>query len=81
MAPVDLLVEHVRAARALLKWTQEELASRAGVAVATVSFWETERVKPSEETKILVLQAFEQAGIEFYNGGQPGVRLMRNRET
>ena len=81
MAPVDLLVEPVRAARALLKWTQEELASRAGVAVATVSFWETERVKPSEETKILVLQAFEQAGIEFYNGGQPGVRLMRNRET
>ena len=80
MAAIDLTVEHVRAARALLKWTQEELASRAGVAIATVSFWETERVRPTEETKIQVRRAFEEAGIEFANGGNPGVRLMRNRE-
>ncbi len=80
MADIDLTVEHVRAARALLKWTQEELASRAGVAIATVSFWETERVRPTEETKIQVRRAFEEAGIEFANGGNPGVRLMRNRE-
>jgi DNA-binding XRE family transcriptional regulator len=80
METVDLTVEHVRAARGLLKWTQDELASRAGVTITTISYWENERVKPSEETKIQVRRAFEEAGIEFANGGNPGVRLMRNRE-
>jgi len=76
----DLSVEHVRAARGLLKWTQDELASRAGVSGMTINFWENERVKPSDETKLLVRRAFEEAGIEFLNGGNPGVRLIRNRE-
>ena len=80
MGTVDLTVEHVRAARGLLKWTQDELASRAGVTITTISYWVNERVKPSEETKIQVRRAFEEAGIEFANGGNPGVRLMRNRE-
>jgi DNA-binding XRE family transcriptional regulator len=80
MGVIDLTVGHVRAARGLLKWTQEELANRAGVALATIGFWETEKVRPSEETKEQVRRAFEEAGIEFLNGGNPGVRLMRNTE-
>ena len=80
MGVIDLTVGHVRAARGLLKWTQEELANRAGVALATIGFWETEKVRPSEETKEQVRRAFEEAGIEFLNGGNPGVRLMRDRE-
>ncbi len=80
MGSIDLTVEHVRAARGLLKWSQDELASRAGVTGTTINFWENERVKPSEDTKLLVRRAFEEAGIEFLNGGNPGVRLIRIRE-
>ena len=80
MGSIDLTVEHVRAARALLKWSQDDLAITAGVAKNTINLWETGRVRPTDETKAQVRQALEQAGIEFANGGNPGVRLMRNRE-
>ncbi len=80
MGIIDLAAEHVRAARALLKWTQEDLANRSNVTGNTINLWETGKVRPTEETKAQVRQAFEEAGIEFLNGGNPGVRLIRNRE-
>ena len=77
MADFELSVEHVRAARALLKWTQEELAQRSGVTPNTINFWENERTRPSEETKLQVRRAFEQAGIVFSNGKNPSMQLFR----
>lgn len=77
---VDLTSEHVRAARALLKWTQEELAQRSGVGVTTINLWENDKTRPSRETRDQIFVAFVSADIEFWNGGNPGVRLIRNRE-
>lgn len=75
----DLRSEHVRAARALLKWTQEDLAQRSGVGVTTINMWENDKTRPSRETKDQIFVAFVEAGIEFWNGGNPGVRLIRDR--
>jgi len=74
----ELTVEHVRAARGLLKWTQEELASRSGVAGATINLWENGKSRPTDLTKQQIRLAFERVGVEFTDGEKPGVRWQRD---
>ncbi len=64
-----------RAARALLNWNQEKLAAAAQVSVNTVRNFETEKSAPQRSTLDVMRRALEAAGVEFTNGGQPGVRL------
>ena len=64
-----------RAARALLNWTQEMLANKVGVALKTVRDFENERRKPINIVRASIQQAFEQAGIEFFD--DDGLRLKR----
>ena len=61
-----------RAARALLHWKQEELASKAGVALKTLRDFENGRRKPLKVVRASIQQALEQAGVEFldYDGLQ-----------
>jgi transcriptional regulator with XRE-family HTH domain len=70
-----------RAARGLLDWSQQDLASQAGVGIVTVRQIEAGVTEPRHSTLVVVRQAFERSGIEFIdeNGGGPGVRL-RNRQ-
>lgn len=72
-----ILPSHVRAARGLLKITQQNLADMAGVSHNTVSALENEAAEPSEDTLLRIVTALEQRGIQFLNSGQPGVRLVR----
>ena len=69
----------IKAARALLAWSQQELGSRAGVSVPTVKRLEAHdgALGGYEETRIRIISALEEAGVEFIsrNGGGPGVRL------
>jgi len=66
-----------RAARGLLDWSQQDLASHAGVGIVTVRQVETGETEPRRSTLTVIRQAFERAGVEFIdeNGGGPGVRL------
>ncbi len=64
-----------RAARALLNWNQEKLAAAAQVSVTTVRNFETEKSAPQRSTLDVMRRALEAAGIEFTNGGRPGVRM------
>jgi transcriptional regulator with XRE-family HTH domain len=74
-------VEQLRAARALLGWSQAELASRASLSLPTVK-----RVEGgfgpnvSEEARLRLQQALESAGIEFLeeNGAGFGVRFRKS---
>lgn len=68
-----------RAARGLLRWSQLELADRAGVGVVTVNQLENEVARPRRATLRAIRGTFEAAGVEFIdeNGGGPGVRLRR----
>jgi len=69
----------IRAARAFLRWSAEDLASASSVGVATIrraelAEAETSMNAPNDKA---IRQALEAAGIAFIdeNGGGPGVRL------
>jgi transcriptional regulator with XRE-family HTH domain len=67
--------EQSRAARALLNWSQAKLCERAKVARATLAEFEAGKRVPYARTLADIRSALEAAGVEFTNGGQPGVRL------
>ncbi len=65
-----IVKEQIRAARALLGWSQKELASRCnGVSEPTVKLIENGRVNSSPETLGAIQNTFEMAGLEFMEGG------------
>jgi len=67
----------LKAARALVGWEQTDLAKKAGVAISTVRRMESFQgeIGARTSTLSLVTKALERAGIEFLDGGKPGVRL------
>jgi len=70
----------LRAARALLGLDQEALAEKVGVSDNTIRNMEAcgaEPVGGFASTRDKVRQALEGLGIEFLNGGEPGVRLRK----
>jgi hypothetical protein len=73
--------EQIRAARALLRWEQTQLADASLVSLPTIKRAETKpgplQVQP--RTAHALATALEAAGVEFIseNGGGPGVRLRR----
>jgi transcriptional regulator with XRE-family HTH domain len=66
-----------RAARALLDWSQPDLAGAAGLGLSTVVDFERSRRAVPEKTIAAIRAALEAAGVEFIdqNGAGPGVRL------
>ena len=68
----------VAGARGLLNWSQDQLALAADVTKHTIMRWETGAHEPRESTMRQVIQAIEDRGVEFTNGGQPGVRFKAN---
>ncbi|MDZ4762267.1 MAG: helix-turn-helix transcriptional regulator [Alphaproteobacteria bacterium] len=72
----------LRAARALLDWSQTTLSEKSGLSVETIK--RLERMKGSlEATKVSTLEAitkaFDKGGVEFTNGDAPGVRMQAKR--
>ena len=66
-----------RAARALLNWSQEQLAGAATVSVTTLRNYERGATTPVTNNLAAIRAALEAAGVEFIaeNGGGAGVRL------
>jgi transcriptional regulator with XRE-family HTH domain len=64
-----------RAARALLDWTQPDLAKAAGLGLSTVVDFERGRRRVSEDAVSVIRKALERNGVEFTDGKRPGVRL------
>ncbi len=68
----------VRAARALLGWTQELLADKALVALTALKRLESERLLVRHATREAVRKALEAAGIVFLSSDRgEGVMLVR----
>ena len=69
----------IRAARAFLRWSSQDLSSASGVGIATIKRMEVMDGVPAGNVKTLVAiqQALEDAGIEFIGNpdDSPGVRL------
>ena len=69
----------IKAARALLGWTAQELANKSGVGATTLRRYEMSDGIPSANAKSLqaVIETFQRAGIEFTGDPlkNPGVIL------
>ncbi len=68
-----------RAARGLLHWTQEKLCEAAQVSGPTVRDFENGKVTPRRASLAAIQRALEDAGVEFTNGDEPGVKLRKPR--
>jgi transcriptional regulator with XRE-family HTH domain len=67
----------IRAARALIGWTQRDLGHALGVDERQIRFWE--RRLPTNQTKLRTLiEAFKAAGVEFISAPTIGVRGISN---
>ena len=75
MAEITFTPAQCRAARALLDWSQAELARQAKVAKQTLADFERGARTPYARTLDDIRGALEAAGVEFTNGDAPGVRL------
>ncbi len=82
LRPGMIRSEQCRAARALLNWSQGDLANNAGVGIVTVRQLEADVHVPRRATLAVIRGALEAAGVEFIeeNGGGPGVRLRRRQQ-
>ena len=78
-----ITTRQIKAARALLGWSQADLADRSGVSEPTVARLESVdgELGGREGTTNKIRAAIESAGIDFIeeNGGGPGVRLRKSR--
>jgi transcriptional regulator with XRE-family HTH domain len=70
--------EQMLAARALLRWTRDDLAAKSGVATITALGFELRRTDPKVSTVQKWRRALEAAGVQFIDEdgtGGVGVRL------
>jgi transcriptional regulator with XRE-family HTH domain len=74
MLKMEFTPDQCRAARGLVGWSQDQLASAAKVAKATIANFELGKRTPYDRTLDDLVAALESAGVEFIDGEQPGVR-------
>lgn len=60
-----VLAAAIRAGRAALNWSQQDLADKAGVSLPTVARMEATSASPKLETVSRLIGALEKAGIQF----------------
>ncbi|MER8523749.1 MULTISPECIES: helix-turn-helix transcriptional regulator [unclassified Mesorhizobium] len=79
----DISPQQLRAARALIDWTREDLANASGITVRTLVRIENAQTTSRQTTFDALVAALETAGIEFIpeNGGGAGVRLARRSNS
>jgi predicted transcriptional regulator len=82
MARPMISVRQIKAARALLGWSQEDMARHSAVSYPTIARLESSDgdLGGRKDTAEKITAALEAAGIEFTNGDQPGVKLARREE-
>jgi len=70
-----------RAARALINWSQPQLAIASGVSVSTIRDFETGKRQPIGNNLSAIRNALEVAGVVFVaeNGEGAGVRLKKSQ--
>ena len=79
---IAISAAQVRAGRALLAWSQDQLVQASGVPKPTLARLELGEGEPQRRTMDAIRAALETAGVEFTNGDAPGVKMARpsNRE-
>ena len=85
-APPALTSAQIRAARALIRWSAEDLARESALGVATIRRAELRdsATRLTAANDLAVRRALEAAGVEFIGeseSGGPGVRMRKGGET
>jgi transcriptional regulator with XRE-family HTH domain len=82
---MPLTSAQIRAARALIRWSAEDLARETALSVATIRRAEIaeNEISMTAANDLAVRRALEEAGVEFIdeNGGGPGVRLRKRQRA
>ena len=85
MRSKPLVSAQIRAARALIRWSAEDLAEAAALGLATIRRAENseEETSMTVANDLAVRRALETEGVEFIeeDGGGPGVRLRQRRRA
>jgi ribosome-binding protein aMBF1 (putative translation factor) len=73
----------IRAARALLDWSPDDLAARVGISALTLADFETVRRPQDDRVVARIRRTLEAGGVAFIDDerGGPGVRLRENRSA
>ena len=81
MSILKVSIRQIKAARALLAWSQNKLADESGISEPTIKRLESVdgNLGGREETNRAIVAALERAGVIFVaeNGDGPGVRLRK----
>jgi transcriptional regulator with XRE-family HTH domain len=81
----QLTSAQIRAARALLRWSADDLARETTLSVTTIRRAELRESETSltSANDRAIRQALEKAGVEFIdeNGSGPGVRLRKQKRA
>lgn len=74
-----LIGGQIRAARGLLNWSALDLARASALGVNTIRRAEAASIETSltPANELAIRRAFQAGGVEFTNGDQPGLRLIR----
>jgi transcriptional regulator with XRE-family HTH domain len=77
---IAITADQVRAARALISWSQDRLAEISHIPKRTIARLEVGEGSPQRRTLAAIRAALEAAGVEFIaeNGGGAGVRLRKS---
>jgi predicted transcriptional regulator len=78
--PETISPAQCRAARALVNISQDDLAASAKVAKSTIANFEQGKSVPYAKNMADIIAALEAAGVEFTNGGEPGVKLRKGKK-
>ncbi len=74
-----ITTSQIRAARALIRWSANDLSDKCGIGISTIKRLEIMNGVPNVNvsTMIAIQRALEEAGIEFIGSpdDRPGVRL------
>jgi len=74
-----ITTSQIRAARALIRWSANDLSNKAGIGISTIKRLEVMNGVPAINisTMVAIQMALEAAGVEFIGSpdDRPGVRL------
>ena len=76
---MTITAAHFRAGRQLLGWSQSRLAGEVGVSESAVAYIERGLRSAASQVASRIQSALEDAGVEFTNGSEPGVKLRKGK--
>jgi transcriptional regulator with XRE-family HTH domain len=78
-------IRQLKAARALVGWSQEDLSAESNISIPTIKRLEANdgQIGGRSQTAEQLVMALERAGVQFIdeNGGGPGVRLRSRKRS